>query len=90
MKKWIISLSISFVITTAGLIYFVSFVVQDQCLAAGGRWLGTFEGCQGGNGYSTDYLSSPLAIGIYLAIVVAIASAFVQFYSIAAKLFKLS
>ena len=86
MKKWIICLAISLVISFLGLAYFVNFTAQDGCLDSGGRWLGALDGCDGGNGHSIQYLMSPLAITIFLGIVLGISSALVQLYSILFKL----
>ena len=85
MNKWVISLAISLVISFLGLAYFVNFTVQDVCLDSGGRWLGALDGCDGGNGYSIQHLMSPLAIIIFLAIVLGISSALVQLHSILFK-----
>ena len=88
MKKWLISLTLSLAISTIGILYFLIFIAQDNCLDSGGRWLGALNGCDGGNEYSTEYLTSPLAMGIYIAIVVAIGSALIQLHSILRKLFR--
>lgn len=82
MKKWFIALSISLTVCTTGLVYFTFFMAQDGCLDSGGRWLGALNGCDGGNGYSTEYLSSPLAVGIFTGIVLAVSSALIQVQSI--------
>ena len=81
MKKWIISLAISSLISILGLVWFISFSAQDGCLDSGGRWLGLIQGCDGGNGYSMQYLGSPLAIVIFLGIVLGISSVLVQVHS---------
>ena len=86
MKKWITCLAISLVISFLGLVYFLNLMAQDGCLGSGGRWLGAFDGCDGGNSYSMHYLISPLAITIFLAIVLGISSALVQLHSILFKL----
>ncbi|MBL4826948.1 MAG: hypothetical protein JKY66_04425 [Spongiibacteraceae bacterium] len=82
MKKWIVSLSISVFVSCLGLVYFVVFMGQDRCLDSGGRWLGLAQGCDGGDGYAMKYLMSPLAITIFLAIILGISSALVQLHSI--------
>lgn len=82
MKKWIISVTISAFISCLGLGYFIDFMAQNGCLDSGGRWLGHIHGCDGGSGYSMQYLASPIAITLFFAIVIAISSALVQLYAI--------
>ena len=82
MKKWLISLVISLLISSLGLVYFVLFIAQDKCLDSGGRWLGGLSGCDGGNGYSIENLVSPLGVAIFLGIVLGISSAFVQLHTL--------
>ncbi len=82
MKKWLLSLAISALISFIGLVWFIRSSVQEACLSAGGRWLGLMQGCDGGTGYSLQYLTSPLAIAIFLGIVLGISSALVQVHSL--------
>lgn len=86
MKKWIISLAISTLVSCIGLVLFINFMAKDRCLDSGGRWLSLFRGCDGGNDYSMQYLTTPLAIAIFLGIILGIASALVQVHSILHKL----
>ena len=88
MKKWIICLGISVLISSLGLVLFISSSAQDGCLDSGGRWLGLIQGCDGGNDYSMQYLTSPLAIVIFLGIVLGISSALVQVHSMLSRLFN--
>ena len=81
MRRWCICLAISLVISLLGIAYIVYFMAQDGCLDSGGRWLGALAGCDGGSNYSMEYLMSPLAITIFLAIVLGISSALVQLHS---------
>ena len=57
-------------------------MAQDGCLDSGGHWLGLIQGCDGGNDYSMQYLTSPLAISIFLGIILGIGSALVQMHTI--------
>jgi len=88
MKKWIICFGISVLISSLGLVWFISSSAQDGCLDSGGRWLGLIQGCDGGNDYSMQYLTSPLAIGIFLGIVLGISSALVQVHSMLSRSFN--
>ena len=88
MKKWIICLAISVLVSSLGLVWFISSSAQDGCLDTGGRWLGLIQGCDGGNSYSMEYLASPLAIVIFLGIVLGISSALVQAHSMLARSFN--
>lgn len=81
MKKWIIALAISTLVSCIGLVCFIYFMAQDVCLDSGGRWLGLIKGCDGGKNYSMQFLASPLAIFIFLGIILGISSALVQVYS---------
>ena len=85
MKKWIISLTISFALCSLCLVYFAVFMMQDGCLDAGGIWLGALKGCEGGNHYSPQFLTSPLTVAIFFGIVLGICSALVQFHTILFK-----
>jgi len=88
MKKWGISFAISTLISCLGLVYFISFMAQDKCLDSGGRWLDFIQGCDGGNGYSMQVLTSPIAIAIFLGIILGISSALVQVHTLFFKLFN--
>ena len=81
MKKWIISFAISTLSSCLGLVFYIYFMAQDGCLDSGGRWLGLFQSCDGGDDYSMQYLASPLAISIFLGIILGISSALVQVHS---------
>ena len=81
MKRWVVSLAISTLISCLGLVCFISFMAQDGCLDSGGRWLGLIQGCDGGNSYSMQYLASPIAIAIFLGIILGISSAIVQIHT---------
>lgn len=87
MKKWIISFAISVLISCLGLVYFVNFIAYDACLGSGARWLGLIQGCEGGNGYTMQYITSPLAILIFLGIILGVSSALVQIYTLFSKFF---
>lgn len=82
MKKWLVCFVISVVISIIGLFYFVSFVMQDGCLDSGGSWKGVIDGCDSGNGFTTQYLMSPLSIAIYIGIIFGISGALVQVHKI--------
>lgn len=88
MKKWIISLAISALISCLGLVCYINFMAQDGCLDSGGRWLGLIQGCDGGNDYSMQYLATPIAISIFLGIILGISSALVQVHSILYRSFN--
>ena len=88
MKRWVISLAISALVSCLGLVYFISFVAQDRCLDSGGRWLGLIQGCDGGNGYSMQFLTSPIAIAIFLGIILGISSVLVQVYTMLFRSFN--
>lgn len=88
MKRWGISLAISTLISCLGLVYFLSSVTQDRCLDSGGRWIGLIQGCDGGNGYSIQFLISPIAIVIFLGIILGISSALVQVHTMLLKSFN--
>ena len=85
MKKWLISFVVSTFISCLGLVYFVSLMAQDRCLDSGGRWLGVMRGCDGGNDYSLQFLTSPLAIAIFSGIILGISSALVQIHTLLCK-----
>ncbi|WP_185235912.1 hypothetical protein [Teredinibacter franksiae] len=85
MKKWLVTLSISFFFSCFGLGFFVITTAQSSCLESGGSWQSILQGCSDGQGYSLQYLATPLAITIFAAIVVAISSAVVQLRSIIAN-----
>ncbi|MDO6805969.1 hypothetical protein Q4595_26165, partial [Wenyingzhuangia sp. 1_MG-2023] len=78
MKIWLICLALSMLISVCGLIGFIYVSAQDICLDSGGRWLGLISGCDEGKTYSLQYLSSPLAIMVFLGITVGISSVLVQ------------
>lgn len=73
---------LSFILCTAGLLYFGVFIVQDGCLAAGGSWLGATKGCEGGNEYSPSYLTTPFAIVIFIGVDLGVSSALIQIHSL--------
>lgn len=85
MRKWMISLAVAAMISSFGLAYFIGVSAEGVCLDSGGRWLGLIQGCEGGSGYSMQYLKSPLAIAIFLGIVIGISSALVQVYSMISR-----
>jgi len=87
-KKWLICLAISTLTSCIGLVLFIQSVAQDKCLDSGGRWLGLIHGCDGGNNYSIQNLTSPLAIVIFLGIILGISSALVQIHTLLFKSFK--
>jgi len=82
MKKWLICLALSTLITGLGLLYITGFLAQDRCLDSGGRWLGMMSGCHGGNDYNTGYLTSPMVIAILVGIILGISSALVQLHTL--------
>ena len=88
MKRWVISLAISALISCLGLVYFISFMAQDSCFDSGGRWLGLIQGCDGSNGYSMQFLTSPIAIAIFLGIVLSISSVLVQVHAMIFRTFN--
>ncbi len=88
MKIWGISLAISALVSCLGLAFFVSFMAQDGCLDSGGRWLDLTQSCDGGDGYSMAYLASPIAIAIFLGIILGISSALVQVHTILFRSFN--
>jgi len=83
MKKWGIAIGLALGICGAGLIYFLRVVALDACLDAGGQWLGHSQGCLDGNSFTPDVLLSPISIAIFIGLVLGIASALVQFYTLA-------
>ena len=88
MKRWGVSLAVSALVSCLGLVYFISFMAQDRCLDSGGRWLGVIQGCDGGNGYSIQSLTSPIAIVIFLGIILGISSVLVQVYAMIFRSFN--
>ncbi|MGP4845812.1 hypothetical protein ACTXGQ_16870 [Marinobacter sp. 1Y8] len=82
MKKWLLCFAISALMSCLGLAWFIRSSAQEGCLDSGGRWLGLIQGCEGGSGYSLQYVASPLAIAIFLGIVLGISSALVQVHSL--------
>ena len=81
MKKWFVAFTISALVSCIGLVIYIYFMAHDICLDSGGRWPGLIQGCDGGKDYSMKYITSPLAISIFLGIILAISSALVQVYS---------
>ena len=69
-------------ITGFGLAYITGYLAQDRCLDSGGRWLGIMSGCDGGNGYNTGHLTSPLALAILIGIMLGISSALLQLHTL--------
>ncbi len=88
MKIWGISLVTSAVVSFLGLAFFVSFMAQDSCLDSGGSWLHLTQSCDGGDSYSMEYLATPIAIAIFLGIILGISSALVQVHKIFFSLFN--
>jgi len=82
MKKWFVAFAISFTLSVLGLAYFTVMLAQDRCRDSGGNWLGLLKGCEEGSGYQLEFTGNPLAMTIFLAIVVAISSALIQLHSI--------
>ncbi|MGC1507387.1 hypothetical protein [Ketobacter sp.] len=82
MKRAFICLLISLTISCIGLLYFTVFVARDTCLDAGGRWIGVVQGCEGGNEYSLSLLLSPLAVSIFIGIVLGISSVLIQLHTL--------
>lgn len=82
MKIWLVSLLAAALLCGMGLLYFVSSIAHDKCLAAGGRWLGTGQGCDGGSGYFLEGLLSPLAVALFIGIILGVSSAFVQIHAL--------
>lgn len=88
MKKWIICLAISTLVSCIGLVCFIYFMAQDGCLDSGGRWSGLMQGCDGGKDYAMQFLALPLAIAIFLGIILGISSALVQVHSMLSSTFN--
>lgn len=87
IKKWSVYLTASILISVLGLLWFINYSAETGCLGSSGRWLSPIYGCDNGFQYSTVYLESPLAISIYLGIVLGVTSALVQIHSILFKSF---
>ena len=85
MKKWLVALCTSLMLSILGVFYFVEFVAKDACLDSGGSWMGAKEGCAGALGYTPADLISPLGVTIFFAIVVSISSMFIQLQKILFK-----
>ncbi len=82
MQKWWVALGLSLCICGAGVTYFLRVIAFDACLNAGGKWLGPSQGCLGGNNFTPDVLLNPVSIAIFMGLVLGIASALIQFYTL--------
>jgi hypothetical protein len=81
-QRWAVCLAIASMLSCLGLVYFINDMSEKSCLESGGRWLSLIQGCEGGNSYSMQYLTSPLAIAIFMGIILGITSALFQIYTL--------
>ena len=68
MKKWIISGAVSFLFLLVVIVYLRQFLLQDQCLDAGGSWQGAINGCDGGTYESSYFVITPIGAVILAGI----------------------
>lgn len=68
LRKWIVSIALSFSIIALAMMTLYQSFQQDRCLDSGGRWLGAVKGCDFGTYEDYYFVITPTAT-IALAII---------------------